>query len=338
MSDTKFCTLRRGWSMPLIALLAVVTVGCQSADLAASAPAHLAPTPLAPLAARTACQKADSMWDTKIIPSRYAQLPALTSPGFMDFLTLITGHFSLKALTTQGDELEPGRRKLIHAFGAEARLRLVISPGAADAYTGIFGRGAPCVIGRFSLAAKPSPDASIPGLALKIFISGDHPSVNLLLMHAIDDQPGHNYFSQTFSNILPAPVAFSKRMLAAGFERSAVQFGAKDPNPGRLTLENLASVQVDGRHIDRPRTPYQLLFKPTAQARALMQGASAQDDFRRQLAGLPVGRAVYDIYTLEQGEPAENARLLGQLVLSDPVVSSRYGDERLYFQHNMVQK
>lgn len=278
------------------------------------------------------------MWNDKIVSSRYEQLPALTSPGFLDLFKLITGHFALKALTTQGDELEAGRSKLIHAFGAEARLRLVIDPAATNSYTGIFHSGVPCVIGRFSLASKPAQETVIPGLALKIFIDGDHPSVNLLLMHSIDDQVGHNYFAQTFSNILPAPKAFAKRMLASSFERSAVQFGAIDPNPGRLTLENLSGIQVNGHRIASPRTPYQILFKPTVQAHELMQGASAQDDFRLLLAGLAVGQAVYDMYTLDEGISPENARFLGQLVLTAQVVSSRYGDEKLYFQHNMARQ
>ena len=303
------------WRAPLISLVVAAATGCQSVERAAAAP-----TPDPALASRSACQKADYMWNDKITPSRYAQLPALTSPGLLDVLKLITGHFSLKALTTQGDELEAGRSKLIHAFGAEARLRLVINPAAQDRYTGIFNSGAPCVIGRFSLASKPAQDTSIPGLALKIFIDGDQPSVNLLLMHAIDEQVGHNYFEQTFSNILPPPTAFAKRMLAGGFERSAVQFGAKDPNPGRLTLENLAGIQVNGGRIARPHTPHQILFSPTEPARALMQGANAQDDFRLKLAGLPVGQAVYDIYTLADGDAPGNAALLGQLVLTAPVV------------------
>jgi len=323
------------WRASLITLVVVAAVGCQSVERVAVA---AEPTPNPALASRSACQKADSMWNDKIVPSRYTQLPALTSPGFLDLLTLITGRFALKALTTQGDELEAGRGKLIHAFGAEARLRLAINPTAIDSYTGIFHSGAPCVIGRFSLATKPAQDTSIPGLALKIFIDGDQASVNLLLMHSIDEQAGHNYFAQTFSNILPAPRAFAKRMLASGFERSAVQFGAKDPNPGRLTLENLAGIQVNGQRIASPRTPYQILFRPTALARALMQGASALDDFRLKLAGLAVGQAVYDIYTLAEGDSPENARLLGQLLLTAPVVSSRYGDDKLYFQHNMARQ
>ena len=314
------------------ALLGIAVAGCQSAELTPAAPA---PNPV--LSARSACQKADAMWNDKILSSRYEQLPALTSPGIFDLLTLVTGSFSAKALTTQGDELEPGRRKLIHAFGAEARLRLVISPGAAGGYSGIFASGAPCVIGRFSLAGKPSADSSIPGLALKIFIDGDQPSLNLHLMHSVDDQAGHNYFARTFSNILPPANALAKRVLSAGFERSAVQFGAKDSNPGRLTLEHLATAQADGRRITSPNTPHQLLFQPTAQARALMQGAGARDDFRLKLAGLPVGQAVYDIYMLAAGDATDNAIPLGQLVLAAPVVSSRYGDERLYFQHNMAR-
>ena len=317
----------------IIGLVTIAATGCQSPD---PIPVARAQDPV--MASRTACQKADSMWNDKIVPSRYDQLPPLTSPGIFDLLKLITGSFSVKALTSEGDELEEGRRKLIHAFGAEARLRLVIRPGAAGGYTGIFRSGAECVIGRFSLANKPAADTSIPGLALKIFIDGDQPSVNLQLMHSIDGQAGHNFFAQDFSNFLPPAIALPKRLLTNGFERSAVQFGAKDPNPGRLTLEHVAGTLPEGTRVPAPQTPYRLLFKPTAQARALMQGASAEDDFRLKLARLPVGQAVYDIYTLAEGDPAENAKLLGQLVLAAPVVSSHYGDEKLYFRHNMARK
>jgi len=318
----------------LIGLFAIAATGCQSADLVA--PLAHAPTRMMP--ARTACQKVDSMWNDKIAPSRYDQLPPLTSPGIFDLLKLASSSFSVKALTAEGDELEEGRRKLIHAFGAEARLRLVISPAAAGDYTGIFRSGAECMIGRFSLAAKSTATTSIPGLALKIFIDGDQPSINLHLMHSLDGQAGQNYFAQTFSNILPPPDGFPGRLIASLFARSAVLFGAKDPNPGRLTLEHLAGTLPNGNRIPVFKAPYQLLYKPTAQAHALMQGANAEDDFRLKLARLSIGQVLYDIYTLAEGEPAENARFLGQLVLASHVVSSHYGDENLYFRHNMEKQ
>ena len=319
------------WPMVLMATLGA---GCQSADL----------IPAAPVADRlasgqSACQKADAMWNDRIVPSRHAQLPPLSSPGVFDLLKLLTSGFSVKALSTESDELVPGRRKLIHAAGVEARLRLVIKPDAAGGYSGIFRSGAPCVIGRFSQASKPTAERSIPGLALKIFMAGDQPSLNLLLMNSIDGQIGHNFFAHDFSNILPPANSFATRLLAASFERSAVRFGAQDPNPGRLTLEHLAGILPDGSRIVSPVTPYRLIFKPTASARALMQDAGAADDFRVRLAGLPVGQAVYDIHALAgEDDPDENATPLGQLVLAAPLIASQYGDEKLHFQHNMARK
>lgn len=319
-------------SSRLIGLIAIAVTGCQSA---AQIPHASVPTNAIP--SGTACQKADAMWHDKILPSRYAQLPPLTSPGIVGLLKLMTDRFSVKALTSTGDELEPGRRKLIHAFGAEARMRLVVSAKAMQGYTGIFQSGAECAIARFSLANKPDTDTSIPGLALKVFIDGDRPSVNLLMMHSIDAQVGHNYFAQDFSNILPPAVAFPKRLLESGFKRSAVLFGAKDTNPGRLTLEHLAGTLPNGERIATPKVPYQLIFKPTAYTRALMADATSTDDFRVKMAGISVGQAIYDIYTLMEGDLAANAKFLGQLILATPIVSSRYGDETLYFQHNMAK-
>jgi len=316
----------------LIGLVAIAATGCQSAI---TVPSTVAAGPTEP--ALSACQKADSMWNDKILVSRYATLPALTSPGLRDLLTLITGDFSVKALSTPGDELEAGRSKLIHSFGSEARLRLVINDGAGAGYSGIFRSGAPCMIGRFSLAARPDADSSIPGLALKIFIDGAHPSVNLLLMHSIDGEAGHNYFDHSFSNILPPPQALSKRLLANGFKRSAQQFGARDPNPGRLTLENVAGTLTNGKREQSVKAPYQILFEPTPQARALMRDDSATDDFRVRLAKLKVGQALYAVVAREEGAAAAQDTHLGQLVLTSAVVSSHYGDEQLYFQHNMVR-
>ncbi|WP_417066637.1 hypothetical protein [Niveibacterium terrae] len=289
-------------------------------------------------AALSACAKADFIWNERILPSRYAQLPPLTTPGLHDLLALLSSHYSVKALSHEGDEMEPGRRKLVHAFGAEARLKLVVDPASSHGYTGIFHSGGDCVIGRFSMASKPSADRSIPGLALKFFIDGDRPSLDLLVMNSADGQAGHNFFSQSFSNIIPPPKGLAVRVLGAAFGRSAKLYGAKDPNPGRLTLEHLASMTPDGVPVADPREPYQLIFKPTEQATALMQGSPASEDFRVSLARLPVGAVLYQLYARTTSDEKEAPRLLGHLVLASPVVSSSYGDQTLYFRHNMARR
>lgn len=286
--------------------------------------------------AQSGCQKAEAMWQSQILPTRYAQLPPLSSPGLTELWQLAHTDFSSKAFSHEGDELEPGRRKLIHARGAEARLRWVANPNSG--YTGIFATGAECLIGRFSLATAPTAETTIPALALKIFIAGEAPSRNLHLMHAVDAQQGHNFFAETFSNILPPAQSLTTRLLAARFAKVTAQLGARDSDPGHLSLEHLAGIQADGETIAAPQTPYQLLFKPTAAARALLQKSTALDDFRQKLAELSVGQAIYDIYAQEAGAGPEQARLLGQLVLSSAVLASRYGDEQLYFQHHTARK
>jgi hypothetical protein len=283
-----------------------------------------------------ACQKADFIWDNKIVPSLYGtELPAFTAPGIWDALRLAMPSFTVKSLTTEGDELEQGRRKLVHAFGVEARLRFVANRAVAGGYTGIFQSGAECMIGRFSVATKPTDTRFVPGLALKFFIDGNHPSVNLHIMNSIDGQDGNNFFEKTFSNIIPPPASLATRLVAGFFERAAIRFGAKDSDPGHLTVEHLASIKTDGSKVAVPRAPYQLLFKPRPTASARFKGSTMNDDFRIKLADFPVGEALYDVYALENSETAEQGKLLGQLILNSKIVASRYGDEQLYFQHNM---
>jgi hypothetical protein len=284
----------------------------------------------------TACQKADLMWNDKIIPTIYADLPALTAPGVGDLLKLAQTHFTIRSLTNDGDELDVGRRKLVHAWGAVARFRFVSSK-AANGYTGIYASGADCVIGRLSMATKPTKTTTVPGLALKFFISGNE-SVDLQIMNSTDGQQSHNYFEMPFSNLIPPPDSFGTRLTQSLFRKAAVAFGAKDPAPTHLTVEHLAKIQVDGAAIVAPKSPFRLVFKPTVVAGALMKDATVDTDFRTNLARYPVGQAMYDVYALEEGESPDDLparKLVGQLIPSTHIVASGYGDEKLNFQHNM---
>jgi len=284
----------------------------------------------------TACQKAGLMWNDKIIPTVYGDLPALTAPGVGDLFTLARTSFTIRSLTNDGDELDAGRRKVVHTWGAEARFRFVSSK-AANGYTGIYERGADCVIARLSMATKPTKTNSVPALALKFFISG-HESVNLQIMNSTNGQKSHNFFEMPFSNIIPPPDSFVKRLTQRFFRKAAVAFGAKDPDPTHLTVEHLAKIQIDGTAVVAPKSPFRLIFKPTMEASALMKNATVDTDFRTNLARYPVGQAMYDIYALDEGESSDDlpaSKLIGQLIPTTPIVASSYGDEKLHFQHNM---
>ena len=96
-----------------------VIVGCSS--IQPSPPAKILD---ASTHSSTACQKADSMWNDKIIPTIYGDLPALTAPGIRDLITLARTSITIRSLTNDSDELDMGHRKLVHAWGAEARSSL----------------------------------------------------------------------------------------------------------------------------------------------------------------------------------------------------------------------
>lgn len=316
--------------LPLIAGIGVIT-GCGS--IQPSSAGKILDTSAQSL---TACQKADFMWNNKIIPTIYGDLPALTAPGVLDLFTLAKTSFTIRSLTNESDELDVGHRKLVHARGAEARFRFVSSK-SANGYTGIYESGSDCVIGRLSLATKPTKTTTVPALALKFFISG-HKSENLQIMNSTAGQKSHNFFEMPFSNIIPPPDSFTKRLVQKLFRKAAVAFGAKDPDPTHLTVEHLAKIQVDGTAVANPKTPYRLIFKPTKAASALMKDATVDTDFRTNLASYPVGQAMYDVYAFADGEsyddlPASN--FVGQLIPTTKIVASSYGDENLHFQHNM---
>lgn len=284
----------------------------------------------------TACQKADSMWNDKIIPTMYGDLPALTAPGVLDLIALARTSFTIRSLTNDSDELDVGHRKLVHAWGAEARFRFVSSKSARG-YTGIYESGSDCVIGRLSMATKPTKTVTVPALALKFFISG-HKSKNLQIMNSTSGQKSHNFFEMPFSNIIPPPDSFAKRLIQKIFRKAAVAFGAKDPDPTHLTVEHLAEIQVDGTAVATPKSPYRLIFKPTMAASDLMKDATVDSDFRTNLARYPFGQVMYDVYALDIGESADDlpaSNIVGQLIPTTKIVASSYGDEKLNFQHNM---
>lgn len=328
----------------LLALLPALLAGLGSCQEAPSAPG--ATEDGRQDTAMGACAKADSVWNEYIVPSRYLQLPPLTDVGLGDFLRILDPSFAVQALTHDGDTMPPGRRKRIHAYGAEARLRLQALGG--HPYSGLFADGSDCLIGRFSLADRPTASTSIPALAIKIYVDGAHPSVNLHLMHSVDGQTGHDFFANDLSNVLPPATSYATRLLERSFRSAAETLGVRDSNPGRLTLDHVAAIHGDGTSVAVATAPYRIVLHPTEAARSLMPDASADSDFRRQLARLAPGTVLYDVYAYDAAQPHDDAgksatatatagQHIGRLLLLSPVISSRYGDETLYFQHHMQQ-
>jgi len=196
-----------------------------------------------------------------------------------------------------------------------------LSPNSAG-YTGLF-EGAQGVM-RLSLAGnEESLSSYTPGIALKFLVDGQ-PSRNILVMNRLEGQgEDRNFFSLPFSNVIPAPEATNFKLLEIAFKR------VLDP-ANELPLGHLASVTKYGKEVQNPQAPWQIILVPTPEAQRV--GAlSPKDDHRFQLSRLKPGTVLYTVQArrLRGGEPER----IGSLRLTTPLVPSKFGDERLFFQH-----
>jgi hypothetical protein len=256
-----------------------------------------------------------------------------------------------QTLTRIFDELEEPKRKLFHTYGATAKI--VFVPDANTPYTGLFAQTA-LGLARFSYAGPVSAIGVVPGLGLKFPIDGDRPSENLVVMRKLDRQQplihalshhSHNsVFQNPFTNILPSPSLpnVTMQVVKQRFE-TVVEQGKGLHQP----VDNWAGVNVDGTAVAGvARAPYRVIFRPTDAARSR---SDPTIDFRDDLArNVAAGTTIYEVFALDEGEEDElnrrgiaeveelldHARRIGSIATESEFIASRYGDYRLFFQHN----
>ena len=308
----------------------------------------------------TAREKRDYLFDQGIRPTAYGTgnngEPPDVIHGLLQFsesaLQSVHQRALSQTLTRVSDELEEPKPKLFHTYGATAKVAFVPEPNTP--YTGVFARKA-SGLARFSYAGPVLAIGVVPGLGLKFPLDGDHPSQNLVAMRKLDrqqplahalSQDSHNsVFQNPFTNILPPPSAVNVTMqvVKQRFE-TVVESGKGLHQP----VDNWASVSVDGSAVPagQVRAPYRLIFQPTQTAR---QRSDPTIDFRDDLArNIPTGTTIYEIFALDEGEESGlnqrgvtevedllgHARKIGAIVTESEFIASRYGDYRLFLQHN----
>ncbi len=304
----------------------------------------------------SAREKRDYLFDQGIRPTAYAgELPDVAT-GLFQFgvsaLDTVERHSLSLTLTRSGDELQRPQHKLFHTYGTTAKI--VFAPLPDTPYTGLFAQTAHG-LARFSYAGPTLAIGVVPGLGLKFPVDHDHPSQNVVVMRKLDrqqeladalSQHSHNsVFQNSFTNILPSPSAtnVTMRIVKESFE-TVVAAGRGLHQP----VDNLAAVSVTGERIDpsRVNAPFRIILRPTREAIA---ASDPTIDFRDDLArNLKAGTPIYDVLALTQAqekalndegvseveELLPHARRIGTLMTESEFIASRYGDYRLFFQHN----
>lgn len=274
----------------------------------------------------SAQHKQSFLWNERILPSRYDQLPPLQK---IDLIGLVLTPLR-KKMDRSVDEAPMGWKKAIHAHGSVAKIQFI---AVADTpFTGLL-KGADYGFLRLSVTSDPIIQGFAPGLAIKFFVDGK-PSANFSALVSLEGQ-GQNYnlFANEFSNIVPPSRHLGPKLINFIFRRVSRY-------PTQLYLQNLATVEQNGQTVTHPHHPYQLFLVPNPDVQFAV---SLPHDFRQDLLTIAPGTQLFSVYGVDpkqvtdrsigQPEYRQQAQLMGHLETTSEFVASEYGDRRLFFRH-----
>lgn len=266
--------------------------------------------------------KQEILWNNSI-KSTYSILPN-KNPGVFESMALLSSKWLLPSFTHESDEIPNGRKKLIHTYGSVARVEWIANSN--HEFTGIFSSGAVGLV-RLSLARQGGD--FIPGMGIKLF-RDSVPSVNLHVMNRLEGQGNNrNFFQNKFTNNIPDPQSLALKILAEAFS-TAVEYLKKGSSPMFLPVGHLAKRNREGEQEEYINFPEVLEFMPTQEVQL---SSKSKVDTRLKFLSLNAGSVIYTIWAKET--KSSNAIKIGKLVLESKLITSKYGDEVLFFQHNI---
>lgn len=269
-------------------------------------------------------EKLDLLWSRVTADPYPLDALPLKVPSALDRLRLLSVGHNRLSFEHGSDELPEGRNKLVHRFGTVARVRWEVT--SPTRFTGVMASGGD---GLLRLSDAEGGARFRPSVALKIPVDG-RASLNLFgLPAATRDETDRNFLSGAFANSTPHVNRLDAKLVARAFQKTARALEASRVYPVYLPLHELAELELDGSPVSEPVVADRLELHPTEAARAAFDPAL---DWRLALAELPAGLALFDVRV--SGAIDEPAAPLGSVVLEKSFIASRYGDDRLFFQHH----
>lgn len=287
----------------------------------------------------SACEKQAVLWEN-IQKTAYTDLPVFPDFrefGFKELIKLKQQELSIKG-SRHSDFAPEGWRKYLHARGSVARVKFVAKDSL---YTGVF-KGAECALLRLSLTYKVTKKRPVaPGLAFKVLRDGK-PSANVSALVSLYGQKmDFNFFANRMSNIVPIGNDFGQELVHMVFKEASRY-------PEELLVNDWAKTDAKGEIVGQAKAPRQLIFEPGD-----VKFASETHDVRKDFASIPEGTIVYRVlavsdshrdfdygsYTMDHlDEFARGAVHVGDIITTSEFVASSFGDDGLFFRHEMRPK
>ena len=242
------------------------------------------------------------------------------------------------SFNTKGDAMKPGyfwghRTKYIHSVGATGKVRFVPNVSHANQFTGVL-KGADYGLIRLSSATQPSSSSPLgPGMGLK-FLRDGVDSANLVSMFSVDGQPGDwDFFSHDFTTTIAHTEDVKLRLLSKKFSTATDHIQT-------VGLSDFGGVDQSGQREGQNKFPFRLRFEPTSEVKGRFSKTLAGNDhmvYVDQLKSLPANTSLYNVYAYD-GPPQTTGKesLIGKLQLDGKLISSKWGDENLFFRHQKL--
>lgn len=222
--------------------------------------------------------------------------------------------------------------KPVWVSGAVGKVSLISN--SEHPFTGIFKGGKEGLI-RLSTMMTPSLDnlsAPIsPGMGLK-FLRDGVDSANIVSAVGYNGTPNDwNYFNHSLTNHMEGV----KTMTVLAMEKMLAGVTEFTQDVG---LSDFAKYDENGKQ-EAPIIPFELIFEPHSDVKNLFKNTKPEkaSQYLEDLKSVKVGSNLYDVYGLTAPKMLDGKKvLIGTLRLDSPLVSSKFGDEALFFRHQQM--
>ena len=227
----------------------------------------------------------------------------------------------------EGDEMPPNRLKIIHATGTVALFKFV-SRGNHD-FTGAL-KGTDFGILRISeVGSARKGETPATSMGLKFFRNGVA-SGNMFTVHAFE---GHK---ETY-NFLRRDIDYNTHVDIPTDDCRLMTSHAKlaqaTDHIGNMSVKNISDYDQYGNRESSPKWPFMMRLLPNDPCNSPDEW---QRPFTQQLTSgcIPSGTSLFDVMALAEPKELGGEEIqIGEIVTTSEMVTSIYGDTRLFFRH-----
>jgi len=153
-------------------------------------------------------------------------------------------------------------------------------------------------------------------------------------MFSVDGQPGDwNIFANEFKNWISFPSSTATKVLGHKFSEATDLIQT-------VGLSDWGQVDQAGNAVDNAKFPFQMRFVPHASVSSMfpkeMHGTGPMA-YMDDLVAIPSNSDIYEVYGFD-GPPQQGGveHHIGTLELDGSFVTSKFGDEDLFFRHQFM--